>query len=152
MKPTEIKNNLNNIVKNSLQNIRRILANEGLKAVNRSKEMLLDNKNFSSGRLYKSISADLDGNKLEFGTNVPYAITIETGFSFNSPNVNDIREWAKRKVKLGHVEKDILYHVEKITDNINNSGRIKHWRPFIEPSFAIMVKDVKEQLKDAIIQ
>jgi hypothetical protein len=152
MNASDFGKRLTGVFDRTMINIRQILANEGLKAVARSKETLLKNKNYASGRLYKSITAIQDGNKLEFGTNVPYAIDIETGISSSTPTVDDIREWSKRKVELGHIEKSILGFSKTIVGNISSTGRIKHWGAFIEPSFAIMVKEVSTKLKDAVIQ
>jgi hypothetical protein len=150
---SDTKFKLDEMKKATIANINRILAKGGLVMVAKAKQTLLDNKNYSSGTLLKSITAITNDLTLEFGTNVDYAITIETGVVNKSVSVNDIQSWLKRKIQLGHIEdKSILGFAKKITNNINNSGRIKNWNPFLEPAYNSTIPTVEKELKNALVQ
>jgi hypothetical protein len=150
MKSTKF--NLEQIRQKTLKNIDKILNEGALIAVANAKEILLNNKHYVTGTLYKSVVANVENLTLEFGSNVDYAKTIETGINVNSPSVNDIRDWAINKVRLGHADKSLIGFSKVIANKISNTGRIKNYTPFMEPSFDKVVKIIEPKLKNAIVQ
>jgi len=147
-----VKFNLNQIKQETIKNIEKILINTGLQMVADAKQTLIDNKNYSSGNLVKHTTFNVKGLTLEFGNNLEYANTIETGIINKQVNINDIKNWSKRKVELGHANKDILFFSKVITDKINKSGKIKNWHPFMRPALESNVRLMIEKIKKAIAQ
>jgi hypothetical protein len=143
---------LEKVRQKTVANIEKILLQGGLKMVVKAKENLIENKHYVTGRLSKSVTMNQESLKLEFGSNIDYAITIETGKSVNAPNANDIREWAKEKVRLGHAPQSLIFAAAKIARNITNSGTIKRFNPFLEPAFSGELKEIREKISQAVEQ
>lgn len=143
---------LNKVKEETLKNIERILVEGGLIMVSKAKNTLINNKHYVTGRLSKSITTNVEGLTLEFGSNVDYANTIETGISSDNPSVNDIREWAKRKVELGHADKGLIGASKAIANKISATGSIKNFTPFMQPAFSETLIIINEKLKNAIVQ
>jgi hypothetical protein len=93
-----------------------------------------------------------EGLKLEFGSNIDYAVTIETGKIIAPPTTNDIREWAKEKVRLGHASNTLISAAGRIAYNIRKTGTIKNHHPFMEPAFTGELQGIQNKIKQAVVQ
>jgi len=160
--------NIDQVHDKTIANINKILAGSALKVVVLAKANLLRNKHRVTGQLYKSVTCTKTGLKIEFGTNVTYASDIETGIVTQRPNLTDIQEWLKNKVRLGHIplnswaknagagnqdiNKVLLRLSYKITERIQETGKIKNWNPFMLPSWEETLKETKPKLDQAVVQ
>lgn len=147
-----VKFSLSKVHADTVANIERILLRGGLTMVAKAKETLIANNHYVTGRLSKSITTNVENLTLEFGSNVEYANDIETGISSSTPNVNDIREWAKKKVSLGHAQKGLIGAAQSIVNKIEATGTITHWTPFMKPAFESVLIPMEKEIAQAIIQ
>lgn len=149
---SNVEFDLEKVHQKTVKNLEKILLQGGLMMVRKAKENLIANKHYVTGRLSKSVTMNQESLKLEFGSNIDYAITIETGKITTPPNANDIREWAKEKVRLGHASQSLIYAASKIARNIRKSGTIKNYNPFLEPAFTGELQQMHNKIKQAVDQ
>lgn len=149
---SNVEFDLEKVHQRTVAKIEKILLQGGLMMVRKAKENLIANKHYVTGRLSKSVTMNQESLKLEFGSNIDYAITIETGKSTTPPNANDIREWAREKVRLGHAQQTLIFAAAKIARNIRNSGTIKNYHPFLEPAFTGELQQMHDKIKQAVDQ
>jgi hypothetical protein len=140
------------VYKDTMANIDEILHISGMLMVDKARLILATNKHNVTGRLSNSIDSTVKNHSLEFGSDVDYAKTIETGISVNNPSGDDIRQWAVQKVALGQASPSLISASNSIANTISASGRIKHWTPFIKPAFDSMLGETKDEISKAVIQ
>ena len=122
---SNVEFDLEKVRQKTVANIEKILLQGGLKMVVKAKENLIANKHHVTGRLSKSVTMNQEGLKLEFGSNVDYAITIETGKVIVEPSLDDIEEWLDRKIKLGHIPLNSWLEKRKLTITTNGKTYIR---------------------------
>lgn len=147
-----VKFNLNQVKEKTIKNVNSLLTEAGLLMTAEAKQTLIDNKNYSSGSLVQHTTFNVNKLTLEFGNNLEYANTIETGLINKQVSINDIKNWSKRKVELGHADKDILFFSKVIADKINKTGKIKNWHPFMRPAWEKNMRILIEKIKKAVVQ
>jgi hypothetical protein len=147
-----ISENLQSTKEKTINNIESILAEGGLLVTGLAKQTLIDNKNYSSGNLSKHITAVQEGLKLEFGNDLEYANTIETGIIDKQVSVNSIQSWLDRKIQLGHIPSSMRKLAVPIANKININGYIKNWHPFMKPSWEEIEPKIKLLIDNAVIQ
>ena len=176
---SNVEFDLEKVHQGTVAKIEKILLQGGLMMVRKAKENLIANKHHVTGRLSKSVTMNQEGLKLEFGANIDYAISIETGVTNENPTSDSIKTWLKRKIQLGHIPinewaqsktlapfsekaanrirkksiETVINNVSKKTAlNIALSGKIKNFHPFLEPSFSGELKEIREKISQAVEQ
>lgn len=148
----EFNKNIENIRLKTINNIESILAKGALICSGLAKENLIANHHYVTGALAKHTTGYVEGLKLEFGNNLDYASTIETGIVTEAVSSNSIKTWLDNKISLGHIPKSMSGLQTVIANKINSTGRIKNFNPFMKPSWDEMVIVIDPLLKDSLVQ
>lgn len=140
------------VYQDTMNKIDEILEIGGMLMVDKAKKVLVDNNHVVTGKLLNSIKGTVKNHSLEFGSDVDYAQTIETGISVNSPTGDDIRQWAIKKVSLGQASPSLIGASNSIANTISANGSIKSWTPFIKPAFDSMLGEMRDEISKAVVQ
>jgi hypothetical protein len=122
--------------------------NQFMRAAGTAGDTLLKNKNFATNQLKQSITggAELQGSLIigSFGANTAYAESIETGITKEKVTTENILEWAKRKIAIGHMEpmKNLKTFAMFTAKKINATGRLKSAKPYLQPAHAQLIRNL----------
>lgn len=140
------------VYKDTMDKVDEILEIGGMLMVDKARKILIDNNHVVTGKLQNSIKGTVKNHSLEFGSDIDYAQTIETGISVNSPTGDDIRQWAIKKVSLGQASPSLIGASNSIANTISANGSIKNWTPFIKPAFDSMLGEMRDEISKAVVQ